>query len=162
MLRVRWRPRQSPMEQARLPQAQGQSPRQEPGLCSVTRQSCAFLAAPSAPGLAEGWAAGRGKEPSRRGQQFWGPPRACAMDRVGHSIALQGTLDPSCLRVDLICEAAAQSGAEGSLARAGMTGRDRNFLKRDRGGFPEQRMQRFLFPEPPTKFQSVERTAHTL
>lgn len=51
-------PRLGPMERARLPQAQGQSPRQEPGLCLVTGQSCAFLAAPSALGLPEGRAAG--------------------------------------------------------------------------------------------------------
>lgn len=103
-----------------------------------------------------------GRSPAGEASSFGAHPEHVQWSRVGHSIALQGTLDPSCLRVDLICEAAAQSGAEGSLARAGMTGRDRNFLKRDRGGFPEQRMQRFLFPEPPTKFQSVERTAHTL
>ena len=56
LLWAQWRPGQGPMEKARLSQAQGQNPRQEPGLCSVTRLSCAFLAVPCALWLAGGMA----------------------------------------------------------------------------------------------------------
>lgn len=46
---------------------------------------------------------------------------------VGDSTVLQDTQGPSCLQIDLICKAATHSGAEGFLARAGMTDRDGNF-----------------------------------
>lgn len=37
------------------------------------------------------------------------------------------TLGPSCCHIDLVYQAVTQSRAEGSLARAGRTGRQRNF-----------------------------------
>lgn len=116
---------QGPLEKARLSQAQGQSPRQEPGLCFP---GCATH--PPA-GSQEGWRCRQRKQPGRRGQQLWGPFLSiCHEAGVGHGIALQDTPDPSCLPVGLVCKAATQSGAEGSLARAGMTGRETSFSQK--------------------------------
>lgn len=46
---------------------------------------------------------------------------------AGRDIALQDTLGPRRLRIQLIGKAAAPPRARGSLARAGRTGRERNF-----------------------------------
>lgn len=48
-----------------------------------------------------------GRSPAGEAGILGAHPEHVQWSRVGHSIALQGTLDPSCLRVDLIGEAAA-------------------------------------------------------
>lgn len=99
----------SVLEKAGPPQAQGQSPRQEPGLCSATRQSCAFPAAPSAPELAGPMATQDREGAQQERPAAFGP----VPSQGGSRLCSASTLGPSCLSTDLIRKAATASGALG-------------------------------------------------
>lgn len=120
----RW---QGPAEKTWLPDTQRQRPRQEPVCGLATRLSCTLpvcsVCLPAS--RRDGRQAEEGAQ--ERGQQLPDLARPLTMNPGLVTAQLCETLGPSCCQIDLVYQAVIQSRAEGSLARAGRTGRQRNF-----------------------------------
>lgn len=130
-------------------------------MCLVTRLSCAFpVCSICLPAYRRDSSAGRGGSPGGRPAASGPVLTTCTEPWAGHGIALQGILDPSCHRIDLIYKAATQSRAENpSQGLEGLEGRGilltRTKLEEDSQG----KKHSVSFYRAVTKAPSVERTA---